>query len=151
MILCVQDVREASKWASGVWGAAGELLFSAAHHDLLGQRGLPGALKKPGLNRRISHFIHGANREAHTHGLPEQVIPDDPSGSVAMARFRRTLAWHIARRPGGLVALAIQYGHMRTTLDARTSSGYASRSRGGIHSIVGGWPGGVRICREACT
>jgi hypothetical protein len=32
--------------------------------------------------------------------------------------------------------LAIQYGHMRTTLDARTSSGYASRSRGGLHSIL---------------
>ncbi|WP_329143138.1 integrase [Streptomyces sp. NBC_01456] len=50
--------------------------------------------------------------------------------------FRRTLAWHIARRPGGLIALAIQYGHMRTVLDARTSSGYGSRSRGGIHGVL---------------
>jgi hypothetical protein len=33
-------------------------------------------------------------------------------------------------------ALAIQYGHMRTILDARTSSGYASRSRDGIHSVL---------------
>jgi hypothetical protein len=39
-------------------------------------------------------------------------------------------------RPGGLIALAIQYGHMRTILDARTSSGYASRSRDGIHSVL---------------
>ncbi|CAM5338936.1 hypothetical protein SALBM135S_05648 [Streptomyces alboniger] len=30
----------------------------------------------------------------------------------------------------------IQYGHMRTALDARTSSGYGSRSRGGIHSVL---------------
>jgi hypothetical protein len=50
--------------------------------------------------------------------------------------LRRTLAWHVARRPGGLIALAIQYGHMRTVLDARTSSGYGTRSRHGIHSVL---------------
>ena len=55
---------------------------------------------------------------------------------TASAERSRTLAWHIARRPGGLIALAIQYGHMRTILDARTSSGYASRSRRGIHSVL---------------
>lgn len=43
------------------------------------------------------------------------------------------MAWHIARRPGGLVALAIQYGHMRTALDVRTSTGYGNRSRRGFH------------------
>lgn len=44
------------------------------------------------------------------------------------------LAWHIARRPGGLVALAIQYGHLRT---AFVTDGYASRSRDGIHELIG--------------
>ncbi|WP_322734558.1 hypothetical protein [Streptomyces ferrugineus] len=68
--------------------------------------------------------------------MPEQAIPDDPHGGITMGRFRRTLAWHVARRPGGLVALAIQYGHMRTVLNARTSSGYGSRSRRGIHAIL---------------
>ncbi|MFC4469469.1 hypothetical protein ACFPH6_34005 [Streptomyces xiangluensis] len=48
-------------------------------------------------------------------------------------RYRRTLAWHIARRPGGLVALAIQYGHLRTAL---VSEGYAARSRDGIHEMI---------------
>lgn len=46
------------------------------------------------------------------------------------------MAWHIARRPAGLVALAIQYGHMRTVLDVRTSSGYATRSRHGLHGVL---------------
>jgi hypothetical protein len=114
----------------------GELLFSAAHHDIRSLRGHPGALKNAALNLRIAHFIRWANREARAHGLPAQIIPDDPCGSVVMSRFRRSLAWHIARRPGGLIAVAIQYGHMRTVLDARTSSGYASRSRGGVHSIL---------------
>jgi hypothetical protein len=115
---------------------AGELLFSAGHHDFVHQRGRPGALKKSALNRRIRDFIQWANREARTHELPGQIIPEDQHGAVVMSRFRRTLAWHIARRPGGLVALAIQYGHMRTVLDARTSSGYASRNRGGLHGVL---------------
>lgn len=52
---------------------------------------------------------------------------------TASAGRRRSLAWHIARRPNGLVALAIRYGHLRTTL---VSDGYASRSRGGIHELI---------------
>ncbi|WP_435877691.1 integrase [Streptomyces anulatus] len=114
----------------------GELLLSATHHDIPFQRGYHGALKNGTLNRRIGDFVEWANHEAVSKGLPEQVIPKDPHGSIGMARFRRSLAWHIARRPGGLVALAIQYGHMRTVLDARVSSGYGSRSRGGIHSVL---------------
>jgi hypothetical protein len=83
-----------------------------------------------------SDFTAWANREAARHGIPGQAIPADLCGPVGMARFRRTLAWHVARRPGGLIALAIQYGHMRTVLDARTSSGYATRSRDGIHGVL---------------
>ncbi|MFE2729239.1 hypothetical protein [Kitasatospora sp. NPDC059327] len=30
-------------------------------------------------------------------------IPPDPHGRITSARFRRILAWHIARLPGGLV------------------------------------------------
>jgi len=59
----------------------------------------------------------------------------DPHGNIGLSRFRRSLAWHIARRPNGLVALAIQYGHMRTAFDW-TSEGYGSRSRNGIHDLI---------------
>src|SRR4029453_3027606 len=34
--------------------------------------------------------------------------------------------------PGGLVALAVQYGHLRTLI----SEGYAARSRNGIHDVL---------------
>ncbi|MEU5668427.1 integrase, partial [Streptomyces longwoodensis] len=111
----------------------GELLLSAAHHGTCGKQG---ALKKETLTKRIESFVAWANCEAETHGLPNQTIPEDPHGPIRMGRFRRTLAWHIARRPGGLIALAIQYGHMRTVLDARTTSGYGSRGRRGIHAIL---------------
>ncbi|MFF4941962.1 integrase [Streptomyces rubiginosohelvolus] len=114
----------------------GELLLSSAHHDFTYRRGHHGALKIQSLRQRIESFVAWANHEAQVRGLPEQVIADDPHGPIGLARFRRTLAWHIARRPGGLIALAIQYGHMRTILDARVSSGYGSRSRAGMHSVL---------------
>ncbi|WP_371650952.1 hypothetical protein [Streptomyces mirabilis] len=43
------------------------------------------------------------------------------------------MAWHIARRPGELVALAIRYSHLRT---APVYEGYATRSRDGIHELI---------------
>jgi hypothetical protein len=116
----------------------GELLLSAAHHDVHrhGGRQHQGAMRGHTLNRRIESFVAWVNREAEAQGLPDQAVPEDPHGAIGMSRFRRTLAWHVARRPGGLIALAIQYGHMRTVLDTRTSSGYASRSRRGLHSVL---------------
>ncbi len=76
-----------------------------------------------------------ANREAARHGLAGEAIPADAHGNIGLSRFRRSLAWHIARRPNGLVALAIQYGHMRTAFDW-TTEGYGSRSRNGIHDLI---------------
>jgi hypothetical protein len=67
-----------------------------------------------GLRTRIDHFAAWANREAASQGLPGEVIPSDPHGTIGLGRFRRSLAWHIARRPNGLVALAIQYGSAAT-------------------------------------
>ncbi|WP_406349334.1 hypothetical protein OHA44_37365 [Streptomyces sp. NBC_00144] len=86
----------------------GELLLNSAHHDFPFFHGFHGALKNSSLNRRIREFATWANHEAESHGLPEQTIPEDPHGAIGTSRFRRSLAWHIARRPGGLIALAIQ-------------------------------------------
>lgn len=111
----------------------GELLFSATHHDVVSQRQHHGALRAASLDRRVEQLIGWINAEATAQGLPHQQVPDDPFGNIGLGRLRRTLAWHIARRPGGLVALAIQYGHMRTVLDGRTASGYGNRARRGFH------------------
>ncbi|MDX3527518.1 integrase [Streptomyces sp. ID05-39B] len=111
----------------------GELLFSSAHHDVVSQRNHHGALKRGTLDRRVENLVSWINQEATAQGLDAQMVPEDPHGNLGLSRLRRTLAWHIARRPGGLVALAIQYGHMRTALDARTSTGYGNRGRRGFH------------------
>lgn len=100
----------------------GELLLSSAHHDIPYPRGYHGALKNSSLNRRIEGFVTWVNREAEARSPPGQGIPEDPHGAIGTGRFRRTLAWHIARRPGGLIALTIQYGHMRTPRKARNDS-----------------------------
>jgi hypothetical protein len=91
-----------------------------------------GSLKAAALTRRIADFSAWANAEAAAQHLPRETIPPDRHGTISPSRFRRSLAWHIARRPGGLVALAIQYGHLRTVV----SGGYASRGRSGIHDLI---------------
>ncbi|KNE82774.1 MULTISPECIES: hypothetical protein [Streptomyces] len=116
----------------------GRLLFDHDAHDLVSGSRLStrGALRPGGMRQRIEDFVAWANTEAEAQGLENEMIPPDPHGAIGTARFRRTLAWHIARRPGGLVALAIQYGHMRTALNTEVSGGYGTRSRGGIHDML---------------
>ncbi len=113
----------------------GELLFASDYHrGATRHRGK--ALGGDGIRERITDFITWANQEAARHGLTSELIPPDSAGPVTPVRFRRSLAWHIARQPGGLVALAIQYGHLRTVLDTDVAGGYGTRSRRGIHDLI---------------
>lgn len=110
----------------------GSLLFDSAAHTFQHTRPSDGtSLGYEALRYRIEDFVTWASQQALRLGRPHETIPDDRHGAIGLARFRRSLAWHIARRPGGLVALAIQYGHLRTAV----SAGYASRSRDGIHEL----------------
>ena len=79
-----------------------------------------------GLTRDISVFIAWVNEHAHTLGRPYEVIPADPNGPIAPSRFRRTLAWHIVCRPRGLIAGAIQYGHVQVQMTLGYSGSYDS-------------------------
>ncbi|WP_198427407.1 hypothetical protein [Streptomyces buecherae] len=109
------------------------LLFAAEVHDpRMPERRSSRSLAYTTMANRIISFVEWVNTYAHERGRSPEAIPPDPHGSIGTGRFRRTLAWHIARRPGGLVALAVQYGHMRTLI----SEGYAARSRGGISDLL---------------
>ncbi|WP_406529513.1 integrase [Streptomyces sp. I8-5] len=108
------------------------LLFDGAAHDFNTKRSFTGTVTFKSWRDRIEDFAVWASDLAKALGRPHETVPADPNGAIGTQRFRRTLAWHIARRPGGLVALAIQYGHLRTSI----SSGYASRSRDGIHQLL---------------
>ncbi|GLP73568.1 hypothetical protein TUM20983_06780 [Mycobacterium antarcticum] len=93
-------------------------------------RFLHGAIRTrtPGsINPDITSFIDWFNHDvapAASHPL----IPADPHGSIQVPRLRRTLAWHIVRRPGGTIAGATQYGH----LHAQMMHGYAGGADSGF-------------------
>lgn len=80
---------------------------------------------------RIQDLIDWSNRTAVRLGRPHDVIPADPEEAVTVKRFRRTLAWFIYRKPGGRVALGVQYGHLR----GYTTDGYGSRVASGLRDV----------------
>lgn len=88
------------------------------------------ALTARGGADRIASFITWANGLAPRNGHP--FIPPCPGGAIALSRFRRTLAWHIVRQPGGEIALGVQYGHLRLV----TGQGYAGRREAGLQDVI---------------
>jgi hypothetical protein len=108
-----------------------ELLFP----NLLEPRNKPkGDLKRLGearptesIKRDLEAFRAWVNAYCLQHNRADQ-IPGDGRGTLAPSRFRRTLAWFIRRRPRGLIAASIQYGHAYT----RMLQGYAGSYESGF-------------------
>ncbi|CAG7603319.1 integrase [Streptomyces bryophytorum] len=65
------------------------------------------------VNRDIADFAAWVN-QSFRRADGSAPIPDDPAGKLNASRFRRTLARFIVRRPRGLIAAALQYGHVDT-------------------------------------
>jgi integrase len=80
----------------------------------------------------LAKFCDRVNEWASTRGMPH--IPDinGRPWRFTTGQFRRTLAWHIANRPFGIVAGSIQYKHVRIA----TFEGYAGTSESGFRSEV---------------
>jgi hypothetical protein len=77
--------------------------------------------------RDITGLVAWVNDYCVGRGRDDEQIPPDVSGRLlAPSRLRRTLAWFIVRRPRGLVAGAIQYGHLATQVTLGYSGTYAS-------------------------
>ena len=72
--------------------------------------------RTPGsINTDITSFIEWFNRDIGPV-LSHPLIGADSHGAIQVPRLRRTLAWHIVRRPGGTIAGATQYGHLHTQM-----------------------------------
>ncbi|MFG2917020.1 hypothetical protein ACGF0D_29550 [Kitasatospora sp. NPDC048298] len=80
----------------------------------------------------IAKFIAWANEQSQLHDRPHEFIPEDPDGAVVLVRFRRTVAWFVYHRPGGRIALGVQYGHVETTM----GESYAGRSKADMLQIL---------------
>jgi integrase len=90
------------------------LIFPASHVRAQGRRS-PGEHARVSryLTRDLEQFTSWVNATfAGPGGTPQ--IPPDPAGHIHARRFRRTLAYFIVRRPRGLIAAALQYGHVST-------------------------------------
>lgn len=83
------------------------------------------------IRDRTADLISWCNAKAEEFGRPHESIPADPDGPVVLKRFRRTLAWFIYRRPGGRIALGIQYGHLR----GHSTDCYGSRVASGLRGV----------------
>ncbi len=98
--------------------------FESFHHELP-RRGPAGESRTVGrINKNVAFLVEWVNIYCSIRNIADQAIPPDPQGTLHAARFRRTIAWFIARRPGGHLGLGYQYGH----LDIATGSGYSRRS-----------------------
>lgn len=91
------------------------------------------AMTTLGANARITSFIAWVNDYVASNDLNDERIPDDPDGDIVVKRFRRTVAWHIGRLPGGRIALALQYGHLRPSV---VGEGYSGRARQGLRRVL---------------
>ncbi|MGW7363203.1 hypothetical protein ACWGI8_07195 [Streptomyces sp. NPDC054841] len=75
----------------------------------------------------LAKFTAWVNERCQQMGRKDH-IPADAAGAIAPSRFRRTLAWFIRRKPRGLIAASIQYGHTYT----RMLQGYAGSYEAGF-------------------
>lgn len=97
-------------------------------------RGQNRSLKRQGrarsgksVSQDLAGFVAWVNAECQRRGRTDS-IPDDGRGPLTASRFRRTLAWFIRRRPRGLIAASIQFGHLHT----RMLQGYAGAYESGF-------------------
>jgi integrase len=65
------------------------------------------------MTRDLEQFADWVNTTFATPGGGPP-IPPDPTKHIHARRFRRSLAYFIVRRPRGLIAAALQYGHVST-------------------------------------
>jgi hypothetical protein len=78
------------------------------------------------MTRDLAILCDWVNAYCRATGRTDIIPPDPRHTRLHPSRLRRTLAWFIARRPRGLIAAAIQYGHVSLTMTLGYSGTYAS-------------------------
>ncbi|MFI1759271.1 hypothetical protein [Streptomyces sp. NPDC020571] len=107
-----------------------DLLFGGLRQH---SRARPGAMTLRSSNELINNVITWINTYCRHHHLTD-TIPDvnGTPWNLTARQFRRTLAWYVARRPGGVIAGAVQYRH----LGIQMFEGYAGTSDSGFRAEV---------------
>jgi hypothetical protein len=84
-------------------------------------------------NKNLNEFVDWINTYCATHNRVDAIpLVRRQRWRLRSGQFRRTLAWFIARRPGGAIAGAIQYRHHSIQM----FEGYAGTSDSGFRGEV---------------
>ncbi|MGW0885768.1 hypothetical protein [Streptomyces sp. NPDC002671] len=110
-----------------------DFLFARLRHGSDAKKGSADALTTKATGTQINKFISYVNRLCDTSGRSDSIPAAGRSRTgFKTSVFRRTLAWFIARRPGGVVAGALQYRHQSIQM----FEGYAGTSASGFRAEV---------------
>lgn len=109
-------------------------LFARLPHGPGRAKGFADALITASTNNQLNEFTKWINDYCLHHDRPHDAVP--PVGGrdfrLKTSHFRRTLAWFIARRPGGVIAGALAYRHQSIQM----FEGYAGTSDSGFRAEV---------------
>jgi hypothetical protein len=84
-------------------------------------------------NTNLNEMVHWVNTYCASHGRVDGIpLVRRQRWRLNTSQFRRTLAWFIARRPGGTIAGTIQYRHHSIQM----FEGYAGTSESGFRGEV---------------
>jgi len=84
-------------------------------------------------NENLNLFVTWVNAYCDKHGRADGIpAVNSRTFRLMTSHFRRTLAWFIARRPGGSIAGALQYRHHGIQI----FEGYAGTSDSGFRAEV---------------
>ncbi|WP_047892508.1 hypothetical protein [Micromonospora sp. RV43] len=84
-------------------------------------------------NKSMADFVEWVSTYCRRHQRPDAIpLVRKQRWRLSTSQFRRTLAWFIARRPGGSIAGAIQYRHQSIQM----FEGYAGTSDSGFRAEV---------------
>ncbi|MFI5864660.1 hypothetical protein [Streptomyces sp. NPDC051546] len=110
-----------------------DYLFGRLLHGCGAHKGENDALGNKATNQHLNAFAAFVNHLC-THRERTDTIAAGPGQPIRLktSHFRRTLAWFIARRPGGVIAGALQYRHHSIQM----FEGYAGTSDSGFRAEV---------------
>ncbi|MET8682422.1 hypothetical protein ABZW18_33905 [Streptomyces sp. NPDC004647] len=112
---------------------AQKYLFGRLPHGFGGRTCANEVLLSRSTNAHLNEFAVFVNRLCADHKRADTIAagPGKPI-RLKTGHFRRTLAWFIARRPGGVIAGALQYRHQSIQM----FEGYAGTSDSGFRAEV---------------
>ncbi|WKX07429.1 hypothetical protein [Streptomyces sp. NL15-2K] len=123
-------------------------LFSRLGHGPAAQEGTFAALTSGATNTQLARFVTWINDYCADTGRPD-VIPkvNKMVFPLKTSVFRRTHAWFIARRPGGVIAGALQYRHASIQMFEGYAKARELHPMGEKWQVASSWPGSARLGR----